>query len=75
MSDAEKIIIGAAIVGLFGLVIWLIQANFNDLKKRLEEISGKMVTTDICLERHRTINDRLKAHAEAIKRLEEEGHG
>lgn len=69
MSDAEKLLIGAAIVSLFGLIVWLIQANFNDLKKRLEEIADKMVTREICAERHRAVNDKLKTQGDAITQI------
>lgn len=71
MSDMEKLLIGATVVTLAGLIVWLIQANFNDLKKRLDEIAERMVTKDICAEKHRGVNDKFKVQAEAIKQLEE----
>lgn len=35
MTDMEKLLIGATIATLAGLIVWLIQVGFNDLKKGL----------------------------------------
>jgi DNA-binding HxlR family transcriptional regulator len=69
MSDMEKLLIGATIATLAGLIVWLIQVGFNDLKKRLDEISTKVVTRDVCAERHRTVNEKLVAHEKSIRQL------
>jgi DNA-binding HxlR family transcriptional regulator len=69
MSDAEKLIITAAVVTLFGLVVWLVQANFNDLKKKLDGIADKMITRDVCTERHRPLTEARAQTASDIRRL------
>jgi DNA-binding HxlR family transcriptional regulator len=69
MSDAEKLIISAAVVTLFGLVVWLVKSEFNDLKKRLDEIAKNMVTDRLCSERHRAIEEKITAHGKSIRHL------
>jgi len=69
MSDMEKLLIGATIATLAGLIVWLIQVGFNDLKKRLDEISTKVVTREVCAERHRTVNEKLTSHEKSIRQL------
>jgi DNA-binding HxlR family transcriptional regulator len=69
MSDMEKLLISAAMMTLFGLVVWLVQSNFNDLKKRLDEIAARMVTDRLCAERHRAVNEKLVSHEKSIRQL------
>ena len=69
MSDVEKIMLGISVSSLVGLIVWLIQANFNELKKSLECINGKIVGKDICAEKHKALEEKVNAHSKSIRHL------
>lgn len=69
MSDAEKVVIGVALTGLIGLIVWQLQSNFNDLKAGIKEIRDGMVGRVVCGERHKAIEDRLEVHSKSIRHL------
>jgi GTP-sensing pleiotropic transcriptional regulator CodY len=69
MTDVEKLVIGLAVTTLVGLIVWLVQTNFNDLKKTLAEIQASIVTKEICEERRARLDKRLDSHSEYIRVL------
>jgi len=75
MSDMEKLLIGATIATLAGLIVWLIQTNFNDLKSRLDKINSKLVDRELCSERHRAVEEKISAHGKSIRHLYQLANG
>jgi uncharacterized membrane protein YgaE (UPF0421/DUF939 family) len=69
MSDAEKVVIGIILTALISLIVWQIQANFNDIKNGIKEIRDGMVGKVLCSERHRAIEEKLEAHSKSIRHL------
>ena len=69
MSDAEKVVLGIILTALLGMIVWQIQGNFNDLKTIVKEIRDGMVGKTVCSERHKSIEDKLEAHAKSIRHL------
>lgn len=69
MTTIDKLLILPAMMTLIGLIVWLIQSNFNDIKKSLEAINAKIVGKEVCAERHRAVEEKLAAHAKSINQL------
>jgi phosphomevalonate kinase len=69
MSDAEKILLGLAITTLVGALIWLLQSNFNEVKITLKDIQSRMVDKEVCLEKHKAIDEKLNGNSRNIRAI------